>query len=105
MSRKILMAATVLMTPSAALASSPSAWDALNADVARRCAAASKLEQARSGQVIGFDDTLGKFVTLVTGKGRLAKGKKVTISMLCVHDPQSGRTWVAEAQGWKSPLE
>lgn len=97
------MATAILLVPLAASASSPLAWDALNADIARNCVAASKLEQARSGQTIGFDDTLGKFVTLVTGRTKLATGKKVTISMLCVYDQRSGRTWLAEAQGWKSP--
>lgn len=103
MSRMIMLAAALLILPSTAEASAPSAWDALNTNVARSCTTASKLQEARSGQVVGFDDTLGKFVTLVTGKARLATGKKVTVSMLCVYDPRSGSTWVAEAQGWKSP--
>ncbi len=83
---KIMMAVALFTAPSTVSASSSSAWEALNADVARSCVAASKLRQARAGQVIGFDDTLGKFVTIVTGTSTLARGKKATISMHCVYD-------------------
>lgn len=57
----------------------------------------------RARQVIGFDDTLGKFVAIVTETSTLARGKKTTFSMHFVYDQQSGRKWIAEAQGWRSP--
>jgi hypothetical protein len=92
-----------LLSSSAVHASSPGAWAAFNAKVAKSCNAASGLRQARSGEVVGFDDSLGKVVTLVTGVSRQPRQRPQTVTMLCVYDQRSGRTWTTDARGWRSP--
>jgi hypothetical protein len=93
----------VLLTMSAAQASSPDAWAAFNAKVAKKCNMSSGLQQARSGEVVGFDDSLGKVVTLVTGISRQPRPLATTVTMLCIYDQRSGRAWITEATGWTSP--
>lgn len=93
----------VLLTMSAAHASSPDAWAAFNAKVAKKCNMSSGLRQARSGEVVGFDDSLGKVVTLVTGASNQSRPLSKTVTMLCIYDQRSGRTWITEATGWTSP--
>jgi hypothetical protein len=95
----VLIASLVL--PGAAEASSDAAWAALHAKVGQRCRAASGLAAPRSAAPVGFDDKLGKMVTLVTGSERLARGRSVRTAKLCVYDQRSGRTWVSEAKGWQ----
>jgi hypothetical protein len=92
-----------LLSSSAVHASSPGAWAAFNAKVARSCNEASGLRQARTGEVVGFDDSLGKVVALVTGVSRQSRQRPQTVAMLCVYDQRSGRTWTTEASGWRSP--
>ena len=92
-----------LLTSSAGYASSPGAWAAFNAKVAKSCNASSGLRQARSGEVVGFDDSLGKVVTLVTGISRQPRQRPQPVTMLCVYDQRSGQTWTTEARGWRSP--
>lgn len=92
-----------MLVPSAVGASSPGEWAGFNAKVAKTCEIASGLRQARSGEVVGFDDTLGKVVTLVTGQSTPPRQRPRFTTMLCVYDQRSGRTWTAEARGWQAP--
>lgn len=92
-----------MLMPSAVNASSPGEWAGFNAKVAKTCEIASGLRRARSGEVIGFDDTLGKVVTLVTGMSPQSRQRPRVTTMLCVYDQRSGRTWTTEARGWQSP--
>lgn len=98
-----VLAICALLASSAAHASSPGSWAAFNAKVAKSCNASSGLKQARSGEVVGFDDSLGKVVTLVTGISRQKRQRPQPVTMLCVYDQRSGRTWTTEAKGWRSP--
>jgi hypothetical protein len=99
--KHILIAATLV--PSAVSASSPGEWAGFNAKVAKNCEIASGLRRARSGQIVGFDDTLGKVVTLVTGMSPQSRQRPRFTTILCVYDQRSGRTWTSEARGWQSP--
>lgn len=97
------LAVCAVFASSTAYASSPDSWAQFNAKVAKSCNAASGLRQARSGEVVGFDDSLGKVITLVTGISRQKRQRPQPVTMLCVYDQRSGRTWTTEAKGWKSP--
>ena len=58
---------------------------------------------AHSGEIVGFDDSLGKVVTLVTGTLAQTHRRLMLVTMLCVHDQRLGRAWTTEASGWRSP--
>lgn len=102
MSIKSLAVFAVFLS-SASYASSPGAWAAFNAKVAKTCNASSGLRQARSGEIVAFDDTLGKVVTLVTGSDLQQRQRSKAVKKMCVYDQRSGRTWISEAKGWTSP--
>ena len=101
--RLISIVAVSLLMGTAAHASSDDAWAAFTLAVAEKCAASSGLKHAHVSELVGFDDSLGKVATLVTGvfpqkalKG--AKGK-----MLCIYDKQTRKVWIDEAKGWSAP--
>lgn len=98
-----LLALPWLALPSIAQASSPTAWAAFDTKVARQCERASGLRQPHASRPIGFDDTLGKVVALVSGDFVPRRGRAAVVKKLCVFDQRSGRVWLSEADGWSAP--
>lgn len=104
--KKIIAGALLILTATAAGASSPDAWAQFDREVARRCVAASGLSAAHTSRMLGFDDSLGKVATLVTGRETLRARRGTTtiaLSKLCIYDKKSKRTWTEEASGWSAP--
>lgn len=99
----LLLAVPLALSTTPTLASSPDAWARFNATVAAKCAKASGLAVPRTSAAIGFDDTLGKVVVLVSGRYPQARLRGTPGQMLCVVDQRTGRTWVSEAKGWSAP--
>ena len=98
----VLMTATLAQT-SSAHASSDDAWAAFNLKVAETCAAASGLKHAHVSEIVGFDDTLGKVATLVSGVYPQKALKGAHGKMLCIFDKATGKAWTDEAKGWTAP--
>jgi len=101
--KSLLLVLPLALAATPAAASSPGAWARFERTVAARCAKASGLVAPRTSAVIGFDDTLGKVATLVSGRYPQPRLRGVPGRMLCVYDQRSGRTWVSEAKGWTAP--
>lgn len=109
MSFKFLSVVTILAAAGAnspAFASDNASWAKLNQDVAQRCAAASGLVRAHVSSIVGFDDTLGKVVTLVTGQEALRTRRGTILqsgNRLCIYDKRTKKVWIDEAAGWSAP--
>lgn len=101
--RFALAALPLLLIAPAAQASNDAAWAKFNFAVAQKCATASGLRHAHVSNIIGFDDSLGKVATLVTGIYPQARKRGATGKMLCVFDKRTQRAWVDEASGWSAP--
>jgi hypothetical protein len=103
MLRASLCIALLTLTTGAQAASSD-AWARFQLSVAEGCAAASKLDHAHISEIVGFDDSLGKVVALVTGRTVPRRGvPAATIKKLCVYDKRSRHIWIDEAAGWSAP--
>lgn len=101
--RLALLALPILLAATHANASSDDAWAELNRAVAEKCSAASTLKHAHVSEIVMFDDSLGKVVTLVSGIFPQKALKGAQGKMLCVYDKQTKKVWIDEAKGWKAP--
>lgn len=101
--RLAFAALPLALIASAAHASGDAAWAKFNLTVAEKCATASGLRHAHVSTIIGFDDSLGKVATLVTGIYPQSRMRGATGKMLCVFDKRTQRVWVDEAAGWSAP--
>ncbi|KQS78850.1 hypothetical protein ASG25_09535 [Rhizobium sp. Leaf384] len=101
--RLLILSLPVLMTATLAHASSDDAWAAFNLKVAETCATASGLKHAHVSEIVAFDDTLGKVVTLVSGVFPQKALKGAHGKTLCVFDKATGKAWTDEAKGWSAP--
>lgn len=101
--KSALLVLPLALAATSAAASSPGAWAKFNRTVAAKCMKASGLVAPRASAVIGFDDSLGKVATLVSGRYPGARLRGVPGRMLCVYDQRTARTWVSEAKGWSAP--
>lgn len=104
--RYLILAPMLLLGASAVQASDSASWNQFNRAVARTCTAASGLQSARTSSIVGFDDSLGKVATLVTGQQRIrVRGgwKLTTVKQLCIYDKRTKHAWVDEAAGWSAP--
>ena len=63
----------------------------------------SGLKHAHVSEIVAFDDSLNKVVTLVTGIFPQRTLKGATGKMLCVYDKRTKKTWIDEAKGWSAP--
>ncbi len=101
--RFALFAIPLALVGTVASASSDLAWARFNLDVAQGCAAASGLNHAHVSEIVGFDDSLGKVATLVTGIYPQRALHGATGKKLCIYDKRTHRAWVDEAKGWSAP--
>mgnify|MGYP001354234730 CR=1 FL=1 len=99
--RYLILAATVLLTASPALAASNEAWAQLRQQAERSCIEASDFRQPRVSNPIIFDDTVGMVALLVTGKFKPAHMKGASGTNLCLYDRRTQRAVVEEAKGWR----
>jgi hypothetical protein len=98
------MCVSLLTLSTAARASNSDAWANFQLNVAEGCAAASKLNHAHISDIVGFDDSLGKVVAIVTGRTTPRRGVPVaTAKKLCVYDKRSRHIWIDDAPGWSAP--
>ncbi|MBE7186403.1 MAG: hypothetical protein INR68_18585 [Methylobacterium mesophilicum] len=100
---RLLVLLPFLALSTAADASSPDAEAAFTLAVAEKCAASSGLKHAHVSELVQFDDTLNKVVTLVTGVFPQRALKGAMGKMLCVYDKRTKQVWIDEAKGWSAP--
>ncbi len=86
-----------------ALASSPDAWRAHDAQVRSACIKASGLRTARASAPAPFSDDVGRTAALVTGVWPQAHMKGRRGTFLCLFDRRSGTAEAVEAAGWSAP--
>jgi hypothetical protein len=81
-----------------AAASSPDAWAAYRKEVVTACTHATDLRRARAaGDVIDYDDTVGRSALVVTGTYPQRYMKNRTGRVLCLFDKKTRTAHVAEA--------
>ncbi len=89
------LALAVLSTP--AQASSPSAWQAHDADVRQACFKATGFLKPRAeGKTVLFPDDVGYTALVVTGRYPQPHMKKRQGRMLCLYERKSGDVFVGE---------
>ena len=92
---RILFIALVL-APFPAVASSPAAWDALDAKVARACLAKSGLRGARVTARLGFSDAVPVELRLLSGQSR-SRSRGQPRTRVCAYSRTTGAVEVQDA--------
>lgn len=100
--RYLALALCLMLTPTAAQASSDEAWTELTLAVTDACATSSGLDNPQVSAPILFDDTLNKVAALVTGTYSQPHMKGAAGTMLCIYDKPTQQTWIDEAAGWSA---
>jgi hypothetical protein len=99
MSRIIILAAFGLLAAPAS-ASTPAAWQQLQEQAQRGCAAASTFARPKFGKMIIFDDATGLVAFLVSGTYRQRHMNGAAGTDLCLYNRKTGKAVVEEARGW-----
>jgi hypothetical protein len=88
----------------AALASTPQAWKAYDAEVLKACLAASSLRNAHAtGQRVDFDDAVGYSALLLAGSYPQPHMKNRSGRELCLFDRRTRTATVSEADAILDP--
>lgn len=101
--RTTLLAAIVLLAPTAAGASGKEAWAALDRETAAACTAAAGLLDPTVSAPLRFSDGFGVDARLVRGTWPQAHMQGREGTMLCLYDRRTRRTEVQPADGWQAP--
>lgn len=99
--KRLCIAATITaFGATAAPASTPGEWAAMNQRVNRACIAMSNLPRPQVlNTTISFSDVIGTEIRMIRGTDRRGRIKR----LLCAYNRSSGRTEVQEASGWFAP--
>ncbi|MEO6248483.1 MAG: hypothetical protein ABIO85_07865 [Sphingomicrobium sp.] len=94
---KTRIAVLLLLSGSAATASTPAAWNQMNTRVNRACVAMSGLTRpVLLAKKISFSDVIGTEVRMIRGTDKSGRAKR----LLCAYNRTTGRTEVQDADGW-----
>lgn len=98
--RRLMVIGALALGASAASASSPEEWAALDRRVNGACIAMSGLQYpVVSATPIRFSDAIGVEARLVRGYN-LVRGRRVNQRLLCAYNRSTGRAEVQPAQAW-----
>lgn len=87
----------MLLSGSAATASTPAAWNQMNTRVNRACVAMSGLSRpVLLAKKISFSDVIGTEVRMIRGSDKAGRTKR----LLCAYNRSTGRTEVQDADAW-----
>ncbi len=87
----------MLLSGSAATASTPAAWNQMNTRVNRACVAMSGLSRpVLLAKKISFSDVIGTEVRMIRGTDKAGRTKR----LLCAYNRSTGRTEVQDADAW-----
>ena len=90
----------MLLSGSAATASTPAAWNQMNTRVNRACVAMSGLARPMLlAKKISFSDAIGTEVRMIRGTDKQGRVKR----LLCAYNRSTSRTEVQDADAWTGP--
>ena len=90
------------LCPLTGLASSADAWAAHRQEVTKACIRASGLVEARLvGNVINFDDSVGRSAALITGRYPQPHMARAQGRSLCLFDRRTRTAQTAPADDWR----
>ncbi len=98
---KTRIAMLLLMTSSAATASTPAEWNQMNTRVNRSCVAMSGLARPLLlAKKISFSDVIGTEVRMIRGTDKQGRTKR----LLCAYNRSTGRAEMQDADAWNGPV-
>jgi hypothetical protein len=98
--RRAVVCTMACLAAGPALASTPQAWSAYDAEVLRACVAASSLRGTHAaGQRVDFDDAIGYSALLLAGTYPQAHMKNQSGRELCLFNRRTRTAAVSEADG------
>ncbi len=91
----------LLLCGSGAHASTPAAWNQMNARVNRACVAMSGLSRpVLLAKKISFSDVIGTEVRMIRGTDKAGRTKR----LLCAYHRSTRRAEVQDADAWNGPI-
>ena len=98
---KTQIALLLLLSGSAATASTPAAWNQMNTRVNRACVAMSGLARpVLLAKKISFSDVIGTEVRMIRGVDKRGRTKR----LLCAYNRSTGRAEMQDADAWNGPV-